>query len=274
MVYITGDTHGDYDVFKIKMFRFHLKKGDTLIICGDFGGVWYNVAETKFTEDAWVEKENNLMRWYASLPATICFIDGNHENYDRLYNDYPVVDFKGGKAHKIADNIFHLIRGEIFTIENQTFLAMGGAASHDIQDGVLEKDDPRIIEWSKDRYKMFRINHISWWKEEVPSKEEREHCYENIVKNNFQVDVVLTHEAPASLVPLMVDKWTRGVLGPTHEYSEWLDNLRQFLTYKTWCFGHYHTDRKITDNEYVLYNTIKECKDGCLVWTDSAAWEI
>ena len=269
MVYITGDTHGDYDILKVKAFKPHLKKGDTLIICGDFGGVWYNDDASEVSKGY----ERFVMNYYASLPCDICFIDGNHENYDRLYS-YPIVDYKGGKAHKIQDNVYHLMRGEIFTIENQTFLAMGGAASHDIQDGILEKDDPRRCKWELDRSKLFRVNHESWWKEEVPSKEERENCYKNIEKNNFQVDVVLTHEAPASLIPLLYDKWGRKFMDPPHEYAEWLDNLRQFLTYKTWCFGHYHTDKKITDNEYILYNTVKEIKDGCLVWTDLAAWVI
>lgn len=269
MIYITGDTHGDYDILKVKMFKPHLKEGDTLIICGDFGGVWYNDDASAALKG----EERFLMSFYQSLPCDVCFVDGNHENYDRLYS-YPVVDYKGGKAHKIQDNVYHLMRGEIFTIEGTTFLAMGGAASHDIQDGILEKDDPRIPEWTYDGYKMFRINHESWWKEEVPSKEEREHCYENLEKHNFQVDVVLTHEAPASFISLMIDRWSRHLFGPAHEYSEWLDNLSQFVTYKTWCFGHYHMDKKITDKEYVLYNTVKECKDGCLVWTDSAVWGI
>lgn len=270
MVYITGDTHGDYDIFKLRESKNLFKEGDTLIICGDFGAIWY----PEDSEKRYIMEEKMTLGFYKSLPCDVCFIDGNHENYDRLYS-FPVVDYKGGKAHKIADNVFHLMRGEIFTIENQTFLAMGGAASHDIQDGVLEKDDPRIIEWMKDRFKMFRINHLSWWKEEVPSMEEREHCYENIEKHNFQVDVVLTHEAPASLIPLLCDRWGRVLMDPPHEYAEWLDTLRQFITYKTWCFGHYHIDKRITDKEYVFYNDIKECKDGCLTYiVDSEVWGI
>ena len=39
MVYITGDTHGDYSRFTSSAAR-RLKKGDTLIVCGDFGFVW------------------------------------------------------------------------------------------------------------------------------------------------------------------------------------------------------------------------------------------
>ena len=39
MIYITGDTHGDFSRFKDPMLR-KLKKQDALIICGDFGFIW------------------------------------------------------------------------------------------------------------------------------------------------------------------------------------------------------------------------------------------
>lgn len=38
MVYITGDVHGDIRRFGAPARR--LKKGDTLIVCGDFGMLW------------------------------------------------------------------------------------------------------------------------------------------------------------------------------------------------------------------------------------------
>ena len=41
MVYVTGDMHGDYSRFDSPAIK-QLKKGDTLIICGDFGFVWDN----------------------------------------------------------------------------------------------------------------------------------------------------------------------------------------------------------------------------------------
>ncbi len=62
------------------------------------------------------------------------------------------------------------MRGQVFTINGKTFFTFGGAQSHDISDGILETDDPRIAEWQYDYCKMFRINHISWWQEELPSQ--------------------------------------------------------------------------------------------------------
>ena len=99
------------------------------------------------------------------------FLDGNHENFD-LLNQYPVVDYLGGKAHKISENIYHLMRGEIFTIDGNKYFCMGGAESTD---------------------KEGRQEHISWWKEEIPSYAEMKHGMDNLEKHNWEVDYILTH---------------------------------------------------------------------------------
>ena len=40
MIYVTGDTHGEFG--RIVEFDNKLKKGDSVIICGDFGFVFRN----------------------------------------------------------------------------------------------------------------------------------------------------------------------------------------------------------------------------------------
>ena len=47
------------------------------------------------------------------------FIDGNHENFDKL-NSYPVETWCGGKVHKIRNNVIHLMCGEVYCIEGNT----------------------------------------------------------------------------------------------------------------------------------------------------------
>ena len=113
MIYVTGDMHGDYRVFKQPVFK-NIKKNDTLIICGDFGFIWNGGKGEKATLDKLSKK-----------PYTVCFVDGTHENFE-LLSKYPVVEYCGGKAHKIRDNIFHLLRGQIFEIEGEKIFAMGG----------------------------------------------------------------------------------------------------------------------------------------------------
>ena len=122
-IFITGDTHGELEINKLGAKQFpigvSLSKDDYVIICGDFGLIWDNGK----TDNYWLE-------WLSVKPFTILFIDGNHENFD-LLESYPVKEWNGGKVHQIKDNIFHLMRGQIFTINNKTFFTMGGATSTD-----------------------------------------------------------------------------------------------------------------------------------------------
>lgn len=69
--------------------------------------------------------------------------DGNHENFDRLYA-YPVEMWHGGKVHKIRPSVIHLMRGQIFELEEKKIFTFGGASSHDISAGILEPDDPKF----------------------------------------------------------------------------------------------------------------------------------
>ena len=42
-IYVTGDTHGQHDFAKLKLFAKRdpqLTKGDYVIVAGDFGAVW------------------------------------------------------------------------------------------------------------------------------------------------------------------------------------------------------------------------------------------
>ena len=130
MIYIAGDTHSDFSRFTEENFpiQTEMTKNDYVIICGDFGGVWTFEKESS--------REKDALDWLDSKSFTTLFVDGNHENYTRLYN-YPIEEWKGGKVHKIRDSVLHLMRGEIFDIDNKKIFAFGGAKSHDIQDGIL-----------------------------------------------------------------------------------------------------------------------------------------
>ena len=42
MIYVTGDTHGDFSRFSLDAFpeQSTMTTDDYMIICGDFGGIW------------------------------------------------------------------------------------------------------------------------------------------------------------------------------------------------------------------------------------------
>lgn len=148
-----------------------MTKDDYVIVLGDFG-IWRDSPQQRWYLN-WLEERN----------FTTLFIDGNHECYDIL-DAYPVEEWHGGKVHFIKPSVIHLMRGQVFDIDDLKFFTFGGAASHDISDGVLEIDDPRVKEWRDDPDKMYRINHISWWEREMPNQEEMDEGIENLAKHN------------------------------------------------------------------------------------------
>lgn len=96
-IYITGDTHGDIDIFKLNKKEFkiqnHLTKSDYVIICGDFGLV-FDLYES--------QRERDLLKWLNDRPWTTLFVDGNHENFNRLNTDY-IVSNCFGEGYKGFD---------------------------------------------------------------------------------------------------------------------------------------------------------------------------
>ena len=235
MIYITGDTHADFKRFNTKRFpeQKEMTREDRVIICGDFGGVWSDTPE-----------ERHWLDWLDDKPFTTVYVDGNHENYDRYYGDeFPVVDYCGGKAHQIRPHIYHLMRGYVFEFEGMKFFSFGGASSHDIQDGILEPSDykdsrefGRVFAEKWNNGEMFRVNHISWWKEEIPSKDEMQRGIENLTKHNNKVDYVITHCLPTSIASCV----SHGFYKPD-ELTDYFDELiNNCLQFKEWHCGHYH----------------------------------
>lgn len=177
MIYITGDTHGGFQRFGSKYFpqQTQMGRNDYMIICGDFGGLWDGG-----------QKDQHWLDWLAEKPFTTLFVDGNHENFD-LLNALPEKEWHGGRVHEVRENILHLMRGQIFTFSGLTWFTMGGASSHDIQDGVLDPEDPDFEQkyWLLRRMRgMFRVKGRSWWAEEMPNARE----YVEALKNLEQVN--------------------------------------------------------------------------------------
>ena len=166
MVFVTGDLHGNFERFKPKYFpeQARMTKQDIMICAGDFGGVWFGDS-----------RDGETLDWLERLPFTLAFVCGNHENYDALER-YPVAEWHGGKVHRVRPHVLHLMRGQIFELDGYLFFTMGGAKSHDIEDGILEPDAPdferRLTMLQRKPRARYRINHISWWAQELPSDEE------------------------------------------------------------------------------------------------------
>lgn len=244
MIFVTGDTHGNA-MHRLSMCAFpeqkemNADKESFVIVCGDFGCVWSGS-----------RAEDYQLDWLNDKPFKTLFVDGNHENYD-LLKTYQIKEWHGGQVQFIRPNVVHLMRGEIYEIEGKTFFVFGGARSHDIRDGVLEIGDSRIKKWSKDYTKLFRVNHVSWWEEEMPSDDEMRHGIENLNRVGNKADFIITHCCASSTQALM----SHGAYTPD-ELTNYLENIRQNTNFKRWFFGHYHDNKMINSEEILLYDQI------------------
>ena len=208
-IFICSDTHGLMDIKKIKNLvkAKQPDENDYIIICGDVGIGWND--EITFA----------LCNFYEDLQTNILFIDGNHENFPRIYG-YPEQAWHGGRIHRIRNNIIHLMRGYVFTIDGKTIFTMGGAYSID---------------------KYMRKEGYSWWKEELPSNTEYREAIKNLEEHNKQVDYIITHTAPREIIRRMCkypDEHDMELTG----FLEWIMYEVQF---KKWFFGHWHFDREV-----------------------------
>ena len=279
MIYITGDTHGavPFGLHSVDGFsrRFNteyfpeqkeMTRGDYMIICGDFGGVWnydsrYDSTRSLFKDKICLDhgeskEEKYWLDWLSKKNFTLLFCDGNHENFDRLYHAYPEKDFHGGKAHQLRENVYHLIGGYVFNLCSLSFFVFGGARSHDISGGVLEPYEYRTEKEYKEAYKalrdsgtLFRVDHINWWKQELSSEEEMERGLRNLSMHNWTVDYVISHRAPASVA---------AVAGFTDsdKLTKYLEKIRERLTFQYWFFGHYHDNFQVLGKHIMLYEQI------------------
>lgn len=253
MILLTGDKHGNaYDIKCMTDYlkRFNLTSSDYIIILGDFGLGWKGSKEDSYYR---------IVDTLNTIGATILFIDGNHENFDFL-GSFPVKQWHGGKVHFLEDNIIHLMRGQVFNIDDKEFFTFGGAKSIDITGGIFEVDDPYIgskIEQARLSGLPYRVNHLSWWKEEMPSEKEFKEGINNLKKVNNKVDYILTHCAPTSCIR---DVGIR-VSGTPFKPDECTDMLEQYnnkIMFNKWCFGHYHSDFNLYDKFRLLYDDLIE----------------
>lgn len=217
MVYVTGNIHGDRTVFEGENYQ-KLKAGDTLLVCGDFGFLWEGT-----------EQERQALQSLADKPYTILFVDGSHENFD-LLEQCPVVEYAGGSTHQLAANVYHLMRGQIFTLEGKTFFAFGGGESEE---------------------KQFYIEAEKWWPREMPTIGEMEDGVRRLYQQDLKVDYIITHNpAPKARVTYNLDK-------NKTQLEAFFEEIVREVQYDRWFYGSEHIDRVVTEKHIsVFYNVI------------------
>ena len=237
--FVTGDIHGELGIYRLSSVSWPigktLDKNDVLIILGDFGFPW--------TGDP---GENRLLDWLNSKKWTTVFIDGNHENFDLLYQ-FPQEHRFGGIVGVLKDSIFHLRqRGHIYKINDKSFWCFGGAYSID---------------------KYSRAERVSWWPEEEATTTEMNYGIDSLDNVNWNVDCVLTHDCPLCITKEMINEYGAGGDPIKSVTNRYLDTISEKISAKCWYFGHHHIDynnfKTKTDrvSKYqALYKSIIEIK--------------
>lgn len=228
-VFITGDMHGIIGVARFKPDNFiegmQLSKDDYVIVCGDFGLIFATKS---------IEEENDWLNWLNDRPWTTLFIDGNHENFNRL-NSYEVEEWHGGKVHRIRPSIIHLMRGQVFDIAGHTWFTYGGAESID---------------------RMYRVPYQTWWPQETPSLEEYNEGVRNLREHSYKVDFIITHAAPQNIIEeLFYNNRTKPNGTPYQLYD-----FYRMCEFGEWYCGHYHLICDVQKNFHMLYHKIIEIK--------------
>lgn len=248
---ITGDTHGsplDMRKFSVKQFKKgkELTRDDFIIICGDFGFLW---------EQQESEEEKYWLDWLNDKPWTTLWLDGNHENFDRIYT-LPTEQRYGSDVGVVRNNVLHLRRGNIYTLGGHSFFCMGGGLSIDkhyrlkfeegYRRGVLKaKPKPRSC----------------WWPEEYPSPEEWANAYKNLHAVDYRVDYVISHVPPYRVLDYYFgyshhNKLDYDTVGIN------LQDMCDLLRFKMWYHGHMHLDIQRHPKFQAVYHEIVEVGEG------------
>ena len=226
MIYITGDTHGTFS----RLLAPTIEKtiNNLVIILGD-AGINYYLDEIDKTKKDYL---NNL-------GIKILSLQGNHEERPENISTYREIDMYQGKAF-IEDEYPNLIfakNGEVYNIENNSFLVIGGA-------------------YSVDKYYRLR-NHLNWFKDEQLSKKEQKHILKTT--KDLKVDYVLSHTCPYKYIPR--EAFLPGINQDLVDNSmeHFLDKIEEQVDYDKWYCGHYHIEKEI-DNLEFMYHDVKVLK--------------
>lgn len=228
-LFVTGDLHGSSGSYRFSHSGIFQdgkpQKGDVVLVAGDWSMPFIDP-----------EIDDKALNEFCKFPWTFAFIDGNHENFPKLYS-YPEEERFGGPVGVLRPNIFHLKRrGHVYKIFGKTIWCFGGAMSHD---------------------KECRVENISWWPQEEATELEMSYGLEQLEKYK-NVDLFLTHECPFSLSELN-PRLFRSQSLPRETYvsqgheikpsatGRYLDKAAKCGSAGLWVFGHHHFDENITN---------------------------
>lgn len=227
MVYVTGDTHRQFQRIEEFCADYETTTDDVMVILGDAGINYFG----DFRDD-FVKKR------LSELPISLLCIHGNHEMRPGNIASYQISMFREGFVYfePAYPNIYFAMDGQVYDLGGKNCLVIGGAYSVD---------------------RPYRIAHgLRWFEDEQPDLHTKQ-MVEAVVDYQPRggVDIVLSHTCPLKYIPTEV--FIPGIDQSEVDNSteEWLDSIEERMDYERWFCGHYHTD-KVIDNVRFLYEDI------------------
>jgi len=228
MVYITGDTHGDFSRIEYFCRRMETTRDDIMIILGDTGINYYLNS-----------KDYRLKSHLRNIDITLFCIHGNHEERPYNISTYKTKIWHDGVVYYEPDydNILFAKDGEIYDLNGKKTIVIGGA-------------------YSVDKYYRLSMGY-QWFESEQPSVQIKDEVELRLIKENWKVDNVLSHTTPYRYMPR--EMFMSGIDQGKVDYSteRWLNRIESKLDYNKWYCGHYHCNKKI-DKIRILFEDIVE----------------
>ena len=229
-IYITGDTHAEFEELVKQTRELGLTQKDLLIILGDVGANFTNEMRDAYSK-----------AFLSMIPSTILCIQGNHERRPTSKDirwKYEEKEWMGGTVwiEQEFPNILFAKDGCRYEAAGRSFFVIGGA-------------------YSMDKPLRLRLGY-PWFPDEQPSEEIKERCRKAVAEHGFREDIVLSHTCPYNDRPGDVLK---GIDESKIDFSteHFLQEIKDQITYNKWYCGHWHIDRSTPDVEFVFHRIQK-----------------
>ena len=85
----------------------------------------------------------------------------------------------------------------------------------------------------------------------MPSQEEMEFGLKTLADNGTKVDYIVSHCCPQEVASI----FSHGSYKPD-QLTQYFNDVKNIVDFKSWFCGHYHFDDKILDKYFVLYDQI------------------
>lgn len=223
MIYLTGDTKGNFARIQDFCEAMGTTKDDILIV---LGGASMNYNGGLYDH---VKKQN-----VSVLPITFFFVHGCHEIRPQNLDMYEEMEWHGGTVYVEPEfpNYIFAKDGEVYDFNGYETLVCGGGYSFN---------------------KEFCIRQgVGWEPDEQPDKAIKARVEAACEAHDWKIPVVLTHSAPRRYAPEVPLPPFVSRDSLDHSTEDWLNEIEEKLDYNFWFCGHYEMDLAM-DPVYIMY---------------------